>query len=59
MRIAEQILLRRDKIALEWMDIMQQTPSDHTSIRKMQLDRLTGVAGASPVSVVLLDDDFQ
>ena len=59
MRIAEQILLRRDKIALEWMVIMQHTPSDHTSIRKMQLDRLTGVAGASPVSVVLLDDDFQ
>ncbi len=57
MRIAEQILLRRDKIALEWMDIMRCTPSEHTSIRKMQLERLTGVA-TSPV-LIILKDEFQ
>ena len=58
MRIAEQVLLRRDKIALEWINIMQSTPSDHTNIRKMQLDRLTGVVATSGVTVIL-DDEFQ
>jgi hypothetical protein len=57
MRIAEQILLRRDKLALEWMDIMQFAPSEHTDIRKLQLSRLTGVT-ASPAKVIL-DDEFQ
>lgn len=42
LRIAEQVLLLRDKLALEWMDIMQNVPSDHTDIRKMQLSRLMG-----------------
>ncbi len=56
MRIAEQVLLRRDKIALEWMDIMRCTPSDHTSIRKMQLERLTGVETRL---LIILEDEFQ
>ncbi len=55
MRIAEQILLRRDKLALEWMDVVIFTPSEHTEIRKLQLSRLTGSA---PPKVVL-EDEFQ
>ena len=55
MRIAEQILLRRDKLALEWMGIMQFAPSEHTDIRKLQLSRLTGVAPAK----VIMEDEFQ
>jgi len=58
MRIAEQILLRRDKLALEWMDIMKAVPSEHTDIRKFQLDRLTGVVKTEPVKIVL-EDEFQ
>lgn len=58
MRIAEQILLRRDKLALEWMDIMQFAPSEHTDIRKLQLSRLTGVT-VSPAKVITLEDEFQ
>ena len=58
LRIAEQILLKRDQIALEWMGIMQRAPSEHTNIRKTQLERLTGVVGTSPVTVVL-ENEFQ
>jgi hypothetical protein len=57
MRIAEQILLRRDKLALEWTEIMQFAPSEHTDIRKLQLSRLTGVT-VSPAKVIL-EDEFQ
>mmetsp|Transcript_15918 Transcript_15918/g.33190 ORF Transcript_15918/g.33190 Transcript_15918/m.33190 type:complete len:488 (+) Transcript_15918:226-1689(+) len=42
LRIAEQVLLLRDKLALEWMEIMQAVPSEHTDIRRMQLARLMG-----------------
>lgn len=63
MRIAEQILLKRDKLALEWMDIMQAAPSEHTDIRKLQLSRLTGVAETGPVKTnlekIVLEDEFQ
>lgn len=59
MRIAEQILLRRDIIALEWMDIMQSVSADHTDIRKLQLDRLTGVAGTTPTMIIVEDGEFQ
>lgn len=58
MRIAEQVLLKRDKLALEWMEIMEAAPSEHTDIRKSQLDRLTGVAKAEPAKFVL-EEDFQ
>jgi len=60
MRIAEQILKKRDKLALEWMEVMDAVPSDHTEIRKLQLTRLTGVvdAEAEPVKIVF-DDVFQ
>jgi hypothetical protein len=57
LRIAEQILLKRDKLALDWMAIMQDVPSDHTEIRKAQLNRLTGKTEADPVKIVL--DEWQ
>lgn len=57
LRIAEQVLLKRDKLALDWMAIMQNIPSDHTEIRKAQLTRLTGVTEAAPLKIVL--DEFQ
>jgi len=58
MRIAEQILLKRDKLALEWMHIMEAVPSEHTEIRKLQLDRLTGVAEVAPMHKIF-EDEFQ
>jgi len=57
LRIAEQILLKRDKLALDWMAIMQDVPSDHTEIRKAQLNRLTGKSEVDPVKLVL--DEWQ
>ena len=59
MRIAEQILLRRDKLALEWVNITKSAPSDHTNIRKLQLDRLTGVADTTPTMIIVEDGEFQ
>ncbi|KAL7529310.1 hypothetical protein ACHAWF_002935 [Thalassiosira exigua] len=61
MRVAEQILLKRDKLALEWMEIMEAAPSEHTDIRKIQLSRLTGVSETEPKKIVLegSDDGFQ
>lgn len=58
MRIAEQVLLKRDKLALEWLAIMEAVPSDHTDIRKLQLERLTGVAETAPVKLIV-EDEFQ
>lgn len=60
MRVAEQILLKRDKLALKWMEIMQAVPSDHTTIRQIQLERLTGVSEpeAAPKTVVF-ENEFQ
>mmetsp|Transcript_6410 Transcript_6410/g.10417 ORF Transcript_6410/g.10417 Transcript_6410/m.10417 type:complete len:448 (-) Transcript_6410:2415-3758(-) len=57
LRIAEQVLLKRDKLALDWMAIMQDVPSDHTQIRKAQLDRLTGKTNPDSVKMVL--DEWQ
>ena len=57
LRIAEQVLLKRDKLALDWMAIMEDIPSDHTQIQKAQLDRLTGTTNADPVKIVL--DEWQ
>mmetsp|Transcript_14584 Transcript_14584/g.24788 ORF Transcript_14584/g.24788 Transcript_14584/m.24788 type:complete len:456 (+) Transcript_14584:168-1535(+) len=57
LRIAEQILLKRDSLALDWMTIMEDVPSDHTDIRKAQLDRLTGKTNADSVKIVL--DEWQ
>ena len=61
MRIAEQILLKRDKLALAWAKIMESVPSAHTEIRRLQLDRLTGVAVAAEPTKVLVEseDEFQ
>lgn len=59
LRVAEQILLKRDNLALEWMDIMSSVPSDHTEIRRMQLNRLTGVPIAGPQSTTAISDEFQ
>lgn len=59
MRVAEQILLRRDKLALEWMEIMQAAPMEHTDIRKLQLDRLTGVSPQVEPAKITLEDEFQ
>jgi hypothetical protein len=39
------------------MAIMQDVPSDHTEIRKAQLNRLTGKTEADPVKIVL--DEWQ
>ncbi|KAL9181288.1 hypothetical protein ACHAXT_010093 [Thalassiosira profunda] len=58
MRIAEQILLKRDKLALEWAKVMEAVPSEHTDIRKEQLDRLTGVPKTEPTKIAL-DEEFQ
>ena len=58
MRIAEQILLRRDKLALDWREIMDAVPSEHTDVRKRQLDRLTGRAEAEPPKLAA-EDEFQ
>ena len=58
LRIAEQVLIKRDKLALDWMAIMEDIPSDHTDIRKAQLNRLTGVVSeADPVKIIL--DEWQ
>ena len=59
MRIAEQILFRRDKLALEWKDIMEKQPSEHTEIRKLQLNRLTGVTTTPPAKIIMFEDEFQ
>jgi len=59
LRIAEQILLKRDKLALEWMEIMSSVPSEHTEIRRMQLSRLTGVPMADPQPTTATSDEFQ
>lgn len=57
LRIAEQILLKRDQLALDWVAIMEDIPSDHTEIRKAQLDRLTGKTNSDSVKVVI--DEWQ
>lgn len=57
LRIAEQILLRRDQIAVDWEKIMEDVPSDHTEIRRAQLDRLTGKINADSVKIVI--DEWQ
>lgn len=60
MRIAEQILLRRDKLALEWVGITEEVPSAHTEIRKLQFDRLTGVSETAPTKVTVeVENEFQ
>lgn len=59
MRIAEQVLLKRDKLALEWMDVMKNVPSEHTDIRKSQLERLTGVTATTMPRKTFLGDEFQ
>jgi len=57
LRIAEQILLKRDQLALDWMAIVDDIPSDHTEIRRAQLDRLTGKTNSDSVKVVI--DEWQ
>ena len=57
LRIAEQILLTRDKLALDWVAVMEDIPSDHTEIRRAQLTRLTGQTVSEPVQIVL--DEWQ
>ena len=59
LRVAEQILIKRDKLALESMEIMGNVPSDHTEIRRMQLSRLTGVPLADPQTTTAISDEFQ
>lgn len=58
MRIAEQVLLRRDKLALEWMEICRAAPSEHTDIRKLQFELLTGEVETAPTKVIV-EDEFQ
>lgn len=41
-RIVEQILLLRDIIAVEWKEVMEGIPSEHTEIRRLQLSRMMG-----------------
>lgn len=57
MRIAEQVLIKRDKLASEWLKIMEAVPMDHTEIRRLQLERLTGVPKIEPSKIV--DNEFQ
>lgn len=64
LRVAEQILLRRDALALEWLSIMKAVPTDHTLIRKAQLDRMMGVSQEvkqEPTAneMIITTDDFQ
>lgn len=58
LRIAEQILLKRDKLAIDWMAIMKDTPADHMEIRKAQLTRLTAVT-TEEETVKVIFDEFQ
>ncbi|KAL7517271.1 hypothetical protein ACHAWX_002206, partial [Stephanocyclus meneghinianus] len=55
LRIAEQILLRRDKLALEWLDVCSAVPSEHMDIRKLQLSRMMG----QQTDKMSVTDDFQ
>jgi hypothetical protein len=61
LRIAEQILKRRDKMALEWLEVLEAVPSDHTEIRKQQLARMMGQDGEkiAVTDEVLVIDEFQ
>ena len=61
LRIAEQVLLRRDYLALEWLKIMEEIPSDHTEIRSMQLERMMGksVVKQETNPVIISDEPFQ
>jgi hypothetical protein len=63
LRVAEQVLLRRDALALEWLEIMQAVPSHHAAIRKAQLDRMMGQGPAveeqTDTKVIVTTDDFQ
>jgi len=58
LRIAEQILLRRDKLAIEWSNITKSIPTEHTEIRRLQLNRLTAVPDSEPETIVF-EDTFQ
>eukprot|EP00804_Cyclotella_cryptica_P019343 CCRYP_006203-RA/>CCRYP_006203-RA protein AED:0.03 eAED:0.03 QI:281/1/1/1/0.4/0.33/6/1869/435 len=55
LRIAEQILLKRDKLALEWLEICSAVPSEHMDIRKLQLSRMMGQQNDKAA----VTDDFQ
>jgi hypothetical protein len=61
LRVAEQILLRRDKLAFEWFKIMEAVPSDHTEIRRMQLARAMGqnINVDQKADAVFIHDEFQ
>eukprot|EP00956_Cyclotella_meneghiniana_P024960 scaffold51108_cov47-Cyclotella_meneghiniana.AAC.1 len=56
--IAEQVLLRRDYLALEWLKIMEEIPSDHIDIRSMQLERIS-VVKQETNPVIISDEPFQ
>ena len=58
LRIAEQILLRRDKLAIEWSNVTKSIPTEHTEIRRLQLNRLTTVPDSEPETIVF-EDIFQ
>ena len=58
LRIAEQILLERDKLAMEWANVTKSIPTDHTEIRRLQLNRLTAVPESEPETEVF-EDIFQ
>lgn len=55
LRIAEQILLKRDKLALEWLEVCSAVPSEHMDIRKLQLSRMMG----QQTDKMSVTDDFQ
>ena len=38
--------------------MMQSAPSDHTDIRRLQLERLTGVSESEP-STVVVEGEFE
>lgn len=42
-RIAELILTEREKVCLEWKEIAEASPVEHTDIRRLQLNRAMGV----------------
>lgn len=62
LRVAEQILLKRDALSLEWLEIMKAVPTDHGEIRKAQLDRMMGQGQQSQEStneLIITADEFQ
>jgi hypothetical protein len=43
LRIAEVVVLERERVAKEWIEVAKTSPEEHTEIRKLQLNRMMGL----------------